>query len=390
MAETGLRITPISVPADSSSMFPYLRFGPEGELFLNWLHEPDTVSNLLMARLDKDQQWSRPLKIADGTDWFVNWADFPSLAVGTDGHLVTYALPKSSDDTYAYDVGLFQSVDNGRSWEGPIVPHRDGVLAEHGFVSFLPMSEDKIGAVWLDGRNYGLQATGGHEGHGSGGEPDMTLRFATIDRQGQISDDYELDPKVCSCCQTDAAIMEDGAIVVYRDRSAEEIRDISYVRLIDGSWTKPKSIGEDLWKINGCPVNGPAVAASGKNVAVSWFTMAGGEAKVQLVFSNDSGAEFGESIRLDEGDPIGRIDAQFWDNEHVLVSWIEKESEASAAIRLKLISTKGEVILHERIADINPARSSGFPRMAVAARVGYLAWTETGDKPAIKMVQIRQ
>ncbi|MCB0633929.1 MAG: hypothetical protein KDD15_29560, partial [Lewinella sp.] len=101
ISEKELRITPISVPADSFSMFPSLRMTPNGELLMNWLYEPDTVSQLLMARLDKDQQWAAPLKIAAGTDWFINWADFSSLAVGPNDHLVTYSLPKSSDDTYA-------------------------------------------------------------------------------------------------------------------------------------------------------------------------------------------------------------------------------------------------------------------------------------------------
>ncbi|MCB0634748.1 MAG: exo-alpha-sialidase, partial [Lewinella sp.] len=288
----------------------------------------------------------------------------------------------------AYDVGLYHSMDNGNNWTGPIIPHKDGVAAEHGFVSFFPMPGDKIGAVWLDGRNYAQQNHEGHDSHGSGGEPDMTLRFASIDRKGNIADDHELDAKVCSCCQTDAALLENGAIVVYRDRSAEEIRDISYVRWIDGAWTEPQPVAEDLWEINGCPVNGPAVAASGKNVAVSWFTMAGGEAKVQLKFSTDNGAQFGEPIRLDEGNPIGRIDVQFWDDEHVLVSWIERETTDAAAIRLKVISLSGATIHNERVADINPARSSGFPRMAMGNGIGYLAWTETGKKPHIKMVSL--
>ena len=52
----------------------------------------------------------------------------------------------------------------------------------------------------------------------------------------------------------------DGPVVVYRDRSEQEIRDISIVRLHDGKWSQPSSVFEDNWKINGCPVNGLSFA----------------------------------------------------------------------------------------------------------------------------------
>lgn len=384
-----LTFTELGVPADSSSMFPALTFSPEGKLLLNWLYEPDTLSHLMMASLERDGQWSAPREIASGTDWFINWADFPSLAANTNGQLVTYSLPKSSEDTYAYDVGLFQSTDDGENWTGPIVPHHDQVEAEHGFVSFLNFDNGKIGAIWLDGRNYGKAEHGGHDGHGSGGEPDMTLRFATIDRAGNIADDHELDPKVCSCCQTDAALLPDGAIVVYRDRSAEEIRDISYVRLIDGAWTTPRKIADDQWEIAGCPVNGPGVSTLGDKVAVSWYTAAEGNARVKLAFSTDQGENFGDPIRLDAGEPLGRVDVKFWDGSTALVSWVEQESPDKAGIRLKLVNLSGETLLDERVADFDPSRSSGFPRMAVNAGRAYLTWTETGMKPSVKLLMIQ-
>lgn len=384
-----LAFTEIEVPADSSSMFPALTFNPEGELLLNWLYEPDTLSRLMMSRWSQEQSWSAPQEITTGSEWFINWADFPSLAANAGGQLVTYALPKSSDDTYAYDVGLYQSTDNGNSWTGPIVPHHDQVKAEHGFVSFLNFNDGKIGAIWLDGRNYGKVQHEGHGGHGSGGEPDMTLRFATIDAAGNIADDHELDAKVCSCCQTDAALLPDGAIVVYRDRTAEEIRDIGYVRLVNGEWTAPRQIADDHWEIAGCPVNGPGVSTLGEQVAVCWYTAAGGTPQVKLAFSSDQGATFGAPVRLDAGEPLGRIDVKFWDEDTALISWVEQETPERAAIRLKLVHTDGTVVYEKRVADFDPSRSSGFPRMAVRDEKGYLAWTDTGMKPTIKLLMIR-
>ena len=58
---------------------------------------------------------------------------------------------------------------------------------------------------------------------------------------------------VCECCQTSMAISGDIPIVVYRDRSEGEIRDIYYSRYIDSNWTEPHPIHNDGWEINGCP-----------------------------------------------------------------------------------------------------------------------------------------
>ena len=36
----------------------------------------------------------------------------------------------------------------------------------------------------------------------------------------------EIDARVCDCCQTDAAMTSEGAVLIYRDRSDDEIRDL--------------------------------------------------------------------------------------------------------------------------------------------------------------------
>lgn len=383
-----LLVQEIKTPADSSSLFPSLTRGPDDGLWLNWLYEPDTLSRLMWSRLDAAGNWTVPQEIASGDEWFVNWADFSSLTIGPDGQLLTYTLPKSGEGVYAYDVGLYQSSDAGQSWQGPIIPHRDSVVAEHGFVAFVPSQEkDKIGLVWLDGRNY--ESAAGHDSHAAGGEPDMTLRYATINTQQQIGDEAELDARVCSCCQTDAAAIPGGAIVVYRDRIEEEIRDISYVRLQNGHWSEPQSIHADGWQIAGCPVNGPAIASADESVAVVWYTAANSTPAVYLSFSANAGETFGNPIQVDEGAPIGRVDIQLLDKSHALISWLEQEGPAQAALRLKVIDSSGATIAETRVSDYDPSRASGFPRMALSKGRAYLSWTQTGEKPLVRMAEIR-
>ena len=280
-------------PRVAGSAQPNLCVDARGRVYLSWMEKTGENRHALRFSVRDRAQWSAPRTIAEGANWFVNWADFPSLVALADGALVAHWLVKSAADTYAYDVNISRSTDGGKSWSKPLVPHRDHTKTEHGFVSLVPLAGGRVGAVWLDGRNM---KAGGHEGHDSHGG-DMTLRFAAIDARGGISEEALLDGRVCECCQTSAAMTSEGAVAVYRDCSDKQIRDISIVRLQKGRWSEPRTLHADNWQIEGCPVNGPSIAANTRRVAVAWFTAANDAPRVNVVFSNDAGATFGNAIK---------------------------------------------------------------------------------------------
>ncbi|MCB9280735.1 MAG: CHAT domain-containing protein [Lewinellaceae bacterium] len=367
-------------PADVAAVFPSLFQSGDGKLWQTWLHEPDTLSRLMIAGLG-ESGWSVPVQIASDPDWFVNWADFPSVFARNDSFLATYVLMRHGEGgVYAYDIGLYLSPDAGQTWQGPLIPHKDDTATEHGFVSMTALPDDRIGLAWLDGRKYAVQS-----GTPEGGEADMTLRFAAVDREGNLSDEAELDGRTCSCCQTDAATLADGSIVVvYRDRSMAEVRDIALVKRQNGVWSEPRLVHADNWTIEGCPVNGPAVAASGNRLAVAWFTAAEEKPGVFLVWSEDGGDSFGQPVQIDKGNPEGRVDVQLLDDERALVSWVEREKGGKGALRLSVVDPSGRLLAEDRVADFDPARSSGFPRLAARDGRFFLAWTAPGK--GVRMV----
>ena len=55
----------------------------------------------------------------------------------------------------------------------------------------------------------------------------MTIRTATLDMNGNLTREAELDSRVYDRCQTGGAITASGPIIVYRDRTEEEMRDMS-------------------------------------------------------------------------------------------------------------------------------------------------------------------
>ena len=278
-SELPLAIQPANSPTDGDSREPELNAADDGRIVLSWVEKVGDKRYALRLSLHDDKGWTEARTVAEGENWFVNWADFPSAIVLRDGSLAAHWLVKSGKGTYAYDVNIARSSDGGKTWSQPIVPHRDKTQTEHGFVSLIPLLDGRLGVIWLDGRNMkDMKETDEH----APASESMTLRYAAIDRNGNLSDEAELDNRVCECCQTSAAVTTDGPIAVYRDRSQSEVRDMYIVRQVNGSWSAPQAIHADNWQINGCPVNGPSVAADGRRVVVAWFTSVGERPHVSL------------------------------------------------------------------------------------------------------------
>ncbi|MGH7446917.1 MAG: sialidase family protein, partial [Longimicrobiales bacterium] len=318
--------------------------------------------------------WSEPRVVAAGTGWFVNWADFPSVVALGGDDLAAHWLKRSAAGTYAYDVMVSRSHDRGTTWSEPVRPHSDGTPTEHGFVSLFPAS-DGVGVVWLDGRRFVE-----HEGRPATNE--MTVRFTTLGGTA-APPEVVLDQRVCDCCQTAVALTDRGPLIAYRDRTPGEVRDISVTRLVDGAWTEPRTLHDDNWQIDACPVNGPQADAEGDDVVVAWFTAARDTPRVHVAFSADAGETFDAPVRIDGGDPLGRVDALLLDGERALVLWLERTVDG-AEVRARIVARDGRAGEPAAVGATLAQRPSGFPRMARYGDGVLLAWTEPGESSRVR------
>jgi hypothetical protein len=358
-------VSELGAPASVGAAEPFL-FASGDELLLSWL-EPvvNTKETALRFSTFRAGKWSEPRTIAQRSDFFVNWADFPGILEDASGTLFAHWLQKSGDSSYAYDVRLAISKDGGATWSAPLLLNRDGKKGEHGFVTLAPLPNGGVGATWLDGRNM---VEGKEEG-------DMTIRYATIDAAGVIRSDVQLDDRTCECCTTGMAMISGRPVIVYRDRSPDEVRDIAVVRLTTNGWSKPRLLYADGWKIAGCPVNGPQADARGKRVAVAWFTAAAEQGRAYLAFSDDAGASFGKPIVVDDGKPVGRVDVVMLDADTAVATWSE-QTATGAELRARRVSRNGRAAPSVKVADSSAARAAGFARAAAVGQDVYVAWTE--------------
>ena len=364
---------------ENSNAQPSLVSG-EGSLSLSWISSNEGNKSTLNFSQLKEGKWTNTQTMATGSNWFVNWADFPAHAINENLILSSY-LKKSDSGTYTYDVILSLQKLSGEKVKEDFLLNTDGVKAEHGFVSIIPNHNQGFFITWLDGRNTVDNDLDGHH------KP-MTIRFAEITNKGDVIDESELDSATCDCCQTSIAVTNKGPVVVYRDRSDKEVRDIYIARKINGIWGVPTPIHNDGWEINGCPVNGPKVASNSNNLAISWFTVSNEKPTVNLSFSKSNGASFGTLIKINDDDAIGRVDVAFLNPQEVLVSYIEGD-DVGTYLRIKKVSIDGKVSAPITISKIDGGRNSGVPQLEILDNEAFIVWTIfEGKKNQLKTVKL--
>ena len=350
---------------DNSNAQPNL-VSYNGSLSLSWISSKEENIAFLNYSQYKKGRWIKPQVIASGSDWFVNWADFPAHAINQD-LIITSHLKKSASGKYTYDVVLNLQKLSGEKIKEDFLLNTDGVKAEHGFVSIIANNKKGFFITWLDGRNtIEKKLDGDHK--------PMTIRFAEITDKGDVIKESELDASTCDCCQTSIAITNDGPIVVYRDRSEEEVRDIYSVKNINGTWEKPNAVHDDGWIINGCPVNGPKVAVNSKNLAVSWFTVSNNHPLVNVSFSKNNGNSFGAPLKVNDHDAIGRVDVAFLNDEEVIVSYMEVD-DIGTYLRIKKVSFDGKISEPITISKIDGGRNTGVPQLEIIDSEIFIVWT---------------
>ncbi len=370
--------TRLDGPAGPESGQPQLQVAGDSAVWLSWVAPTDSGHALRYAAL-ADEAWSPTRTVATGADWFVNWADLPSVVPLPEGRAAAHFLQnnhRKMDDRVllAYDVRVTQRSAAG-DWSAPATLHNDSTQTEHGFVSMVPWGDNRLLAVWLDGRK--MTNDGG-----------MTLRGAVLGPDGTVARRNMIDGRTCECCATSTVRVGDEALVAYRDRSETEVRDIRLVRFDGTEWSEPRRLHADGWKIGGCPVNGPALAAEEDRVVAAWFTAAEGRPRVRAAVSSDAGHEFSSPVDVGAKTPEGRVDAVFLDDGTAVVSWLES-TERGGAVRGRPVFSDGTTGPVRTLVRLSSAsRAAGFPKMVHRSGRVYLAWVQPGGEDAEAQVQV--
>jgi len=335
-------VTNVSFPFGHSTATPYVVADGKGGFDVSWVDRSAKTFNF--ARYD-GATWSKPIVIAHG-DMLDNRADYPSIAVS--GRNVFAQWRERAGEGRV--IKLSRSSDGGKTWTAAVTPH-PVMPREFGFVSMLPLADGTARIAWLDGRRKG----------------ETELHAATMTAAGTLSAEAVVDSRVCDCCQTSMVMTPHGPLLVYRDRSATEMRDIAAAAPVADAHAA--LVHDDGWHMTGCPVNGPRMDARGNRAAVAWFTGSEVKAAVNVAFSHDGGATFAAPIRVDAGHPAGRADVVLLDDNSAIVTWVENTAPMQVVTRH--VVEGGPLDPPQTIASGSPI---GFPRIAISNQTILVAW----------------
>ena len=361
-------VQPLPPPSAGGSVAPQLTTSDRGAI-LSWIERAGERSTLRYAERSGDG-WSAPRTVVAGSNWFLSWADVPSVLRLSSGTIVADWFVTTREEIEAYDLYLSYSKDEGRTWAPPFTPHRDGTQTQHGFASLVEMPGPRLGLVWLDGRDQENNTTDPEGGV-------MTLRFTSFDSSWTQGADMPVNVRVCECCQTAAVVTADGVLTAFRDRNEKEIRDIAVSRLDNGAWSEARLVHADNFETDSCPVNGPALSARGRDVAVAWFALTENEGHTFAAFSHDAGRTWSAPTRLDVRQSLGYPDIELLDDGSAVATWVEFVDQRRQ-LTMRRIDASGARSQPIVIAGTGAQRVSGYPRMARHGDELVFAWTESG------------
>jgi len=384
-------------------------------VLLSWIAHEGPKATLQFAERTSNG-WTETRTVASGDDWSINPIDVPSVLRLANGTLAAHWLQRSGAGMHANDVRLSYSKDDGRSWAPSFTPHPDRTQKERLFATLFQTPDAGLGLIWLEGsampsatgagnrttHDHGAgadharpQPSGqpGHEAHGeraamsAGG--DMSLRFGSFDTAWKQTAQAPVDLRVCECCSTAAVATAEGVLAAYRNRSDDEIRDIYVSRFAQGRWSEPAVVYADNWRIPACPINGPALSARGRTVAIAWYTVKQDQGHAYLAFSRDAGRSFAQPIRLDDSASLGRVDVEMLPDESALATWIEV-GDGRSTFRARRVTIDGGRSTSITVAGLSGGRGGGSPRVARHGDELVFAWAESsGDAVQVRTAVAR-
>jgi hypothetical protein len=376
-----LRISAVPFPGSPGSAQPRLTTGANGETVLSWL-EPAGDGAVLRYATFADGTFSAPREVTRGDDLMVNWADMPSVQPITRDVWAAHWLKLSQESPGAYHIATAVSNDAGATWTAPVQLNDDSAAAEHGFVDLFAWN-GAVGAFWLDGRQLA---------EWSFDEPDKllgtSLRLAQIDYTGTVVAREIVDELVCDCCQPDRALTSAGPVVAYRDRTAEEIRDVVVRRNFGGVWADAVGVGGEGWHIEGCPVNGPAIAAQGDRVAVAWFTAAGDLPRVRFARSDDAAATFAPALDLDAVGSFGQVGLVLGADATAQVTWWRAAAGGGTDLVLRTVGPDGTLGALRVLAHSAAGQPVDVPQIAAVGGGLLVAWTSLDDDATVHLLLV--
>lgn len=172
----------------------------------------------------------------------------------------------------AADVWVRSSGDGGANL-GPtsrVNDDADGKPAYHGFATLAFAPDGALFAAWMDER----------ENPPVEGEASSAALYGAVSRDGgqRWEKNRRITDRLCPCCRNAIATAAPGTVAIVYRSAGHDLRDPALALSTDGGATFAMDtlLSPDGWKVDACPVAGPALTASADGGMVAWYSEAEG------------------------------------------------------------------------------------------------------------------
>lgn len=298
-----------------------------------------------------------------------------------------------------------RSIDGGKTFAAAtLVPGSEG-SGVRGWQSVAVDARGRVAVLWLDHRGT-VAADSLHKhkmGTAASSAPmpkaDPTERaglselyFATLDGTSAS----RLTSSVCYCCKTSMAVAGDNVYAVWRHVFPGGTRDIGFTMSTDrGKRFAPVSrVGNDQWKFDGCPDNGPAIAVDAQRRAhVAWPTPADGKtiANMALYYAvSRDGKTFGTRTRIPTRGPASHPQIIVDTDGSALIAWDEIVDGTRRLGFTRARTAPSGSVSFTSVASPDGTAGQWYPSLTTSATGPLAVWVSQRDKgSAIGVARMR-
>lgn len=381
---TSASTTSISTTIGTVTTCPFITSDAKGKVVMSFGKEIKGEAAVLCYSFfnSKEKKFEQPIEIPSSKGVELHGENAPKMLFKPNGDIIAVwgidnPTPKKK---YGGLIQYSQSFDKGKSWTPAtaLVKDTTGIDQRYFDIDLLPNGEAAI--IWLDNRSK-------TELQGS------SLYYAETKEKSGFQNEKSIGETTCQCCRTDLYIGKKGVIyAAYRDIINDEIRDmvLSYSQDNGKTFSEPKRISPDDWKINGCPHTGPTMTQNNEGLHFAWFTMGGG-AGVFYANSSDNGISFSQRESVSDNPSAKHPQISTLKND-VLIVWdetTEVDGNYFNRIGLQHRSRNGSVLNTKFITSAEA--SATFPIVrALNEKEVLVAWSQGGkeEKVCYKVVRM--
>lgn len=228
-----------------------------------------------------------------------NGEDSPVLRAAPDGSLFAVWIARDDRHKLANSVRFSRRPPGTDDWEEPRTLNDDADPATHDFPNAVIGPDGSLHVFWIDRREVPKGAFAPYPTGGVAGPepllPGTAAIYSATSRDGgrTFEPNRRVAGDVCACCRPTAVVVADALLLAYRSVSDTSVRNIVVVSSDNGgrSWSNPRIVSNDGWKLNACPHSGPSAAVSDDGLWIAWMDGSDGSSKVYVSRSED-GVDF--------------------------------------------------------------------------------------------------